>query len=149
MQLLYLALTATWRIATEENLFYEKYKQCMYVEARLPNHGCRGKTIILTYSECMFVALGIQHTMRMLHTVICNLSGSTIFFHIISQQRHEFWGERQKEREKKKLLLIKYVFSFSIQVLSETFLILIRSERDIIKTIYWSSRTVPVILVWL
>jgi hypothetical protein len=32
----------------------------------------------------VFVALGIQHVMRTLRTVICDLSDSTIFFHIIS-----------------------------------------------------------------
>jgi len=37
-----------------------------------------------TYCECVFVALGIQHAMRMRHEVICGLSGSTIFFNIIS-----------------------------------------------------------------
>ena len=31
----------------------------------------------------MFVALGIQHVMCTVHTVICDLSGYTIFFHII------------------------------------------------------------------
>jgi hypothetical protein len=35
------------------------------------------------------------------------------------------------------------VFSFSVQLLSETFLILRRNERDIIKNVYWSSCKVP------
>jgi hypothetical protein len=38
----------------------------------------------IAYSECMFVALGIQHAMHMCHVVISSLSGSTIFFYIIS-----------------------------------------------------------------
>jgi hypothetical protein len=33
---------------------------------------------------CVFVALGIQHAMRIRHTVICDLPRATIFFHIIS-----------------------------------------------------------------
>jgi hypothetical protein len=31
------------------------------IEARLCNHCCSGKSIIITYSECMSVDLGIQH----------------------------------------------------------------------------------------
>jgi len=62
-------------------------RQAMYVqrniEARSYNHCCSGKVIRITYSECVFVAIIIQHTMRMRHIVICSMSGSTEFFHII------------------------------------------------------------------
>jgi len=47
---------------------------------------CNRKAISDTHSECVcvFVALGIQHAMRMRHTVTCGLPGSTVVFHIIS-----------------------------------------------------------------
>ena len=38
------------------------------------------KQLRTTYSEYVFVALDIEHAMRMRHTVICGLSGYTIFF---------------------------------------------------------------------
>jgi len=37
------------------------------------------------YSECLFLALGIQHAVRMRLIVTCGLSGYTIFSHFISQ----------------------------------------------------------------
>jgi hypothetical protein len=54
-----------------------------------------------THSECVLVALGLQHGVRMSHTISCGLSGSTAFFHIIS---------RTALYSKNKLLNIKCVF---------------------------------------
>ena len=79
----------------------------------------------ITQLECVFAALGIQHTMRMRHIAICGLPHSTKVFHIISKMA---WFS------KRKLLNIKYVFRSSLQVLSETFIILERTETARSKT---------------
>jgi hypothetical protein len=50
------------------------------IKARSYNCCCSGKAISVKCSECVFVALGIQNPMSMRHMVICNLSGSTVFF---------------------------------------------------------------------
>jgi len=80
------------------------------IEARLCNHFCSGKVISISYCECVFVALGIQHAMHMHLIVISGLPYSTIFFHIITQTA-VFSG--------KMLLNIKYVFGLPVQFLSE------------------------------
>jgi hypothetical protein len=80
-----------------------------------------GKAIGITYCECVFVAFVIQHAMRVLRIVICGLPRSTIFFHI-----------NGAIFERKKILNTKAVFGFSLQILSEEFLIVRRTERDIV-----------------
>jgi hypothetical protein len=51
-----------------------KTRQAMYIqrntEVRSCNHCCSGKAISITYSEYVFVALGIQRAMRMRQIVM-------------------------------------------------------------------------------
>ena len=71
------------------------------------------------------------------YIVMCGLSGYTKLFNVMSKTANV----------SEKLLDIKCVFSFSLQILSETFLILRKSERDIIKKLYFSLRKITFILV--
>jgi hypothetical protein len=108
----------------------------MYVwrktKAPSDNNYCSRKTLSITKPEGLFVALGIQHAMRMRHIGICRLPRSTILFHIISQtalnslkkKKKERRQERKKERKnkgKKRKKNIKCVFRFSLQLLPEMF----------------------------
>ena len=60
------------------------------------------------------------------YIVTRGLSGSTVYFHIISQM----------PRLKKKLNK-QSEFLFSLNLLSETFLIVRRTERDMTRNVYW------------
>ena len=69
----------------------------------------------------------------MLSSVACSVVQN--LFHVF-HKRHDFL--------KKKVAEHKSASRFSLQLLSETFLILRRVERDI-KSVYWSSCKVPII----
>ena len=59
-------------------------KTKMDFESHVRDHCYQGKSLRITYSEGVFVALGIQHAMRMRNIVIYGLFESTVFSHIIS-----------------------------------------------------------------
>ena len=80
----------TWMghcLVFEHNLNVKQESQCTYkhnIEVDLCNHCSCGKAISIGYSECVSVALDIQHAKCMHCTAICGLSFSVTFFHIIS-----------------------------------------------------------------
>jgi hypothetical protein len=90
----------------------------------------------------MFVALGLQHEMRMGCIFICVLQRSwTSFFDVIPQNDQVL---EKKFIEYKNFVLI---FSILLYFLKLLFFILGRTERDIIKNVRWFSCKVSVILV--
>jgi hypothetical protein len=84
------------------------------------------------------VTLVTQHAMRMRRIVLTSVACPAVpYFSTLSHKRHDFRG---------KGLNIKCVFWFSLQLLSQTFLIPRRHQRDITINVHRSSCTVPVIL---
>ena len=92
----------------------------------------------ITYFKCVFVALVIQHTKRIHHIVIVACPAQQ-YFSTLSHTWHDFREE--------KLIEHKMCVLISIQILSETYLILRRTERDMVENVYRSLFQVPVILV--
>jgi len=80
------------------------------------------KTVSTTYSVRVFLALGTQHAIHiapMFSSVACP---AVQYFSTLSYKRHDL-----KKIRKENLLNTKCVFSFSLQILPETFFILRRT----------------------
>ena len=91
-----------------------------------------------TYSECVFVIIGYPACNA--HAPYCHLwpaSLYNIFFPPLSHKRHDF---RRKLIEHKTCVLAVYTIVF------ETFFVLWRIDRDMIKNVRWSSCKVPIVV---
>ena len=93
------------------------------IEARSRNHCCRAKTRSVTNSEQAFVNYDIQHEKLMRLIILPSVAcpAAPCFAHYLT--RDTIFG--------RKLLNTKCVFRFSVQILSETFLILTTFQPDI------------------
>ena len=72
---------------------FEHDRKCLYKhynEARSCNYCCGGKAISITYPECVFVALGIHHAMRVRRIVICGLNAALRYFSAFFDKRSGF-----------------------------------------------------------
>jgi hypothetical protein len=83
-------------------------RKAMYIEIntekRSCNHCCSGRTISITYSECVFLASVIQHPERMRHIVLSSVESLAVQYFAHYLIKGMIFGRR------KKLLNIKCVF---------------------------------------
>ena len=110
--------------------------------------------VTLTRVRATIVTVENQWVLHNLSVCICNLrypacNAHAPYYHLWSAPLYSIFPRHLINRMiiEKKILNTKCVFWFSLQILSETFLILIRNERNMITNVHSSSRKVPVILV--
>ena len=120
---------------------YEVTRQEMFVlrniEARSCNLYCSGKAKSIAQPACV---CSLKYSASNAHEPYCLLYTASlynIFPHYLINGTIFV----------KKLSDTKRVFRVSLQLSSETFFILRRTERDMLKNVYWSLCQVPFILV--
>jgi len=97
------------------------------------NDSCRSKAIstLITYSQCVFIALVTQHAKGMRRDTLSPVSCLALLFSSHYDTKVAIFGGNK--------YWIQNLFWFSLQLLSETFLILRRIQRDMMKNVNTSS----------
>jgi len=95
------------------------------------------KSISISYAECVSVSLVIQQAKYMLCILLASVACWAVQYFSILSHCTIF---------RKMLLNRKCVFLFSLKLLSAAFLILKRTEQDMIKNVYLCLCKVPIIL---
>ena len=104
------------------------------IEARSYNHCCSRKAVSMTFWVCV---CSRSYTACNAHAPYCHLRPYRLY-HVFPN-----YLINGTIFEKKKILGVKCRFWFSVQFLSETFLVLRRIQQNMIKNVYWSSRNLP------
>jgi hypothetical protein len=111
----------TTKFCTVQNKTGKVLDVLLNTEARPCNHWWSGKAISVTYSECVFVALSIQHAMRMRNIILPSVACLALPYFSTSRFSRKSYSTSNM------------YFDISLKFSSETFLILWRNERFLIK----------------
>ena len=88
---------------TVHRWWFKKDKQCMYkrnTEVLSRNNWCRGKAISITYSECVFVALGPQRAKCMLRITLTSVTCPALpHFSTLSHKRNNYLKKKVIEHK--------------------------------------------------
>jgi hypothetical protein len=87
------------------------------IEARSCSHCCSGKAVRITYSESVFVALDIQHAMRMRHVTLSSLRWPALqFCPTLSHKRHDFREKKVTEHK----MCFDFLYNFCLKIFSHS-----------------------------